>query len=47
MLKKVKIEDVVVTTDSDEIIKYCNKFSVKIRKRPDHQAKMILRSCHL
>ena len=35
-LKSEKIEDVVVTTDSDEIIKYCNKFSVKIRKRPDH-----------
>lgn len=29
-----KIHDVVVTSESDEIIEYCRRFDIKIRKRP-------------
>ena len=35
-LKSDKIDDVVVTTDSDEIIEYCKRFDIKIRKRPEY-----------
>lgn len=35
-LKSEKITDVIITTDSDEIIEYCKNFDVKIRKRPEY-----------
>lgn len=34
-LKSKKIDDVVLTTESEEIIDYCRKFDIKIRKRPN------------